>query len=159
MQQSRKKNGGVEENVKCIEVDKHGHIWVYTLPPKTHTVKWAALLFLGDENILSAPHNEAVTLKLCQPPHRAACPRFTRALSSFSAALVSVPFLPFPTLPNATLPEPCENLPFVVLEIFFQHFNCSSPGEPERERSSVAAAGLRSPNVRAVSEVSIPSWK
>lgn len=86
------------------------------LLPKKQTVKWAALLFLGDENILLAPRSEAVILKHCQLPCWAACPRFAQALSSFSAALASVPFLLFPTLPKASLPEPYENLPFVVLE-------------------------------------------
>lgn len=72
---------------------------------KKHTITWETLLFLEDENILSALQNEAaVILKWFQPPCWAVSLHFTLALSSFSAALVSVPFLLFSTLLKALPP-------------------------------------------------------
>lgn len=74
------------------------------LLPKKHTITWEALLFLEGDNILSALQNEAVILKWFQPLCWSACLHFTLALSSFSAVLVSVPFLVFPVLPKAQSP-------------------------------------------------------
>lgn len=131
--------------------------------PKKHTVKWAALLFLGDENILWALQNEAVILKRCQSSCWAACLHFTQALSSFSAALASVPFLLFPALPKASLPELGENLPFVVLEqgLFptFQLLFSWGARERGRGRSRVTIVWLSSQNVRVFPKRSIPSLK